>query len=110
MKNALILLTLLIFGFMDNLIAQDTKSKGAIPVPPPSNIERYGVDYELKDYVFVNGDSSILNLLDIEYIEYLRSETQNIEVIDATSGVTIILFFEKKKVNIDPSSTLNQKL
>tara|TARA_R110002072_G_scaffold302402_1_gene485081 strand:+ start:4104 stop:4430 length:327 start_codon:yes stop_codon:yes gene_type:complete len=99
MKKSLIAFTLLIFAFTNSSIAQNTQSKKAIPIPVQSNTERYGIDYELKDYVFINGDSSILNLLNLEPLEPLRSETQNTEVIDTLNGVTIILFYEKKEIN-----------
>ena len=42
------------------------------PIHIPTNIERYQLDYELKDYTFVNGDSSILTLIKMEQYEHLR--------------------------------------
>lgn len=50
------------------------------PIHIPTNIERYQLDYELKDYTFVEGDSSILNSIDLDEYESMRQMNQNIEV------------------------------
>lgn len=62
----------------------------------PTNIERYNVDYSLKNYTFENGDSTILNSIPLENYEHLRSPNTDIEVYDPISGETLILFFEKR--------------
>lgn len=63
----------------------------------PSNVERYNVDYTLKNYVFVNGDSTILEQIDLASIEHLRSATENVELLDNNTGEIIILFYSKRK-------------
>lgn len=50
------------------------------PVHSPTNIERYQDDYELKNYTFVDGDSSILNSIQLDEYESLRQMDQNIEI------------------------------
>jgi hypothetical protein len=36
------------------------------PVRIPTNIQRYQDDYELKNYDFEDGDSSVLNSIDLD--------------------------------------------
>lgn len=64
-----------------------------------SNIDRYGVDYILKDYIFTSNDSTFLNQLDLSIVESQRSMNEDVEVVDPATGLTIILFFEKKGVS-----------
>jgi len=87
--------------------SQMSSSKQMVPVTTPTNVERYGIDYEIKDYTFNITDSSMINAIDLNSIEHLRSQTENVEVFDANSGYTIILFFEKKNKN---TTQLNEKL
>lgn len=77
----------------------DYTSKMVTPVHTPTNIERYGVDYELKNYTFTSEDSTILNQLDLKQFEEFRNPSENIEINDPSSGLTIILFFEKHSSN-----------
>ncbi len=64
----------------------------------PDNIDRYKVDYELKDYTFENGDSTILLQLDLESVEPLRNTSglATTEVEDPNTGLIIVLYSEKK--------------
>jgi hypothetical protein len=62
------------------------------PVHSPSNIERYQDDYELKNYTFVDGDSSILNSIQLDEYESLRQMDQNIEIDLTDLNQTLILY------------------
>jgi len=53
----------------------------------PTNIQRYQDDYELKNYTFVDGDSSILNSIQLDEYESLRQMDQNIEIDIALNGI-----------------------
>lgn len=66
-------------------------------IDQPNNIERYGIDYELKDYVFNSSDSSILHSIDLNALEQFRNSDSDIEVTDPSTGLTVILFWEKRK-------------
>lgn len=61
------------------------------PVHSPTNIERYQDDYELKNYTFVDGDSSILNSIDLDDYESLRQMDQNIEIDIVLNGTPQML-------------------
>ncbi len=103
MKNTKILLfgiCLLITGFS---FSQQT-SKKMMPVTPLSGIERYKIDYELVNYTFVDGDSSVLNLIDLEHFDVVRKENQDIEITDSVTGLKVLIYSkvkarEKKSVN-----------
>lgn len=71
----------------------------------PTNIERYGIDYKLKDYSFTSGDSTILESIPLEQYESMRSNESDVEIFDPISGQTLILFHEKKS-----KSSANQTL
>ena len=62
----------------------------------PTNTERYGIDYCLKNYTFNNADSSILETIPLHEYEHLRSNDTDVEIFDPVSGQTLILFFEKR--------------
>ncbi len=64
-----------------------------------SNISRYSIDYELKDQLFVDGDSSILNLINLEQYENLRLQSEDVEILDASTEKIIILFSIDKAIN-----------
>jgi len=55
-----------------------------------TNIDRYGVDYELVDVV--NPDPAMLELLDLDQYEYYRHQTLDIEVYDFENSLTILLY------------------
>ena len=63
-----------------------------------SNISRYSIDYELKNQLFVDGDSSILNLINLEQYEYLREQSQDIEIFDESTEKIVILFSIDKSI------------
>lgn len=94
------LLLLATFGlFLQPFVYSQTQpnsSRIATPIPEKSNIERYNIDYTLKDYTFSNSDSTILNQIDLTHLENFRSEDHNVEVEDPSTGLIVILFYQKK--------------
>ena len=96
MKNPLFLLIISVFPMICQ--AQGPSSRYYTEPIVVSNIDRYGVEYILKNYSFPPGDSTILNQLDLEAAETHRSMTENIEHFDVVTGLTLILFFEKKEI------------
>ncbi len=105
MKTTTLLLLFILFSSLG--FTQNISSRYAVPITPPTPMERYGIDYELKDYIFINGDSTVLNQLDLNSIEQYRSMSEDVEIIDSNTGLTIILFYEKRQRN---TNYLNQKL
>lgn len=71
------------------------------PISKPTQTERYGVDYELVDYVFVNADSSILEDLNLDYLESFRQSDKSVVVLDKPLGVKVKLY----AVRFDVSNT-----
>ena len=61
-----------------------------------SNIERYNLDYELLDHAFLNGDSSILNVLNIEGMLLSRKINHDVEITDLEHGVRILIYSEAR--------------
>lgn len=78
--------------------SQNSSSRYQFTVHTESNIDRYNVDYVIKDYVFVNGDSTILENIDFSLIENQRKNDENVEVIDPTTGLTVVLFNRPKNI------------
>lgn len=64
-----------------------------------SNQQRYKVDYELIDYEF-NGDSTILDRINLRSIEYLRHDTQDQVFRDLDNGINILLY-SQRRINKD---------
>lgn len=94
-----LLTTIGALGFAITAFSQsslDTQPRQQYQPETPTNQERYGIDYQLKDYPFIDGDSTILNLIDLSYLEEFRTEDQDVEIIDPYTGLTVILYFEKK--------------
>lgn len=56
-----------------------------------NNIERYGLDYELINYNF-NGDSTMLESLDLLGIEQYRNNFNDVEINDYEHNVKILLY------------------
>lgn len=72
-----------------------TTSKQRFDPVPPSHVDRYGIDYIVKHYDF-NGDSTILESIDLENMEQYRQLDSDIELIDANTGLTVVLFYRKR--------------
>lgn len=62
------------------------------PVRIPTNIQRYKDDYELKKYDFEDGDSSILNSIDLKQYESFRQLNENVEIELNFMHRTLILY------------------
>lgn len=85
------------FLLVSNAFSQqelETTSRIQSQVPQSTNLERYGVDYVVKNYAF-NGDSTILYQIDLENLEQFRLSETNAEVIDPNTGLTVVLFYRK---------------
>lgn len=54
--------------------------------------ERYDYDYKLKNYEFIDGDSSILDLINIDLYEPQRLLEENIEIYISEINQTLILY------------------
>jgi hypothetical protein len=81
-------------------IGYSQTQKQAIPISIKTNQQRYKVDYELKDYVFINGDSSLLNSINIDAIEYQRAQSSDIEIFNSDINQIIVLYSKDKMVLI----------
>jgi len=64
------------------------------------NIERYKLDYELIGYTFINGDSTILNELNIDGMLLLKKANIDIELTDLEHGVTILIYSTNKSLEL----------
>jgi hypothetical protein len=62
------------------------------PVRIPTNIQRYQDDYELKNYDFEDGDSSVLNSIDLKQYESFRQLNENVEIVLDFIHTTLILY------------------
>lgn len=91
-----IFLTLISLSFTSIIWSQSLTERYITPVEVPSHVERYNVDYKLVDESVIVSDSSILNQIDLDGFEYMRSETQNVTVHDSVTNLDIILFYKKK--------------
>ena len=85
----------------------NSDARKIIPNGEPGNISRYGVDYELINYEF-DGDSTILNLLDLKAVEYLRHDSMDQAYRDLENNV-IILLYSRQKMMIGTPAELIEK-
>lgn len=94
MRIILTILTIVGYNFCiaQNSISQTSKADEN----QQSNIARYRIDYQLKEYSFQNGDSTILRQLDLASYEALRQEFNDVEVQDEVTGLIIILYNRKE--------------
>tara|TARA_B110000285_G_C14614087_1_gene376169 strand:+ start:70 stop:348 length:279 start_codon:yes stop_codon:yes gene_type:complete len=70
----------------------DSKAKKSTLIETPTNHERYGYDYVLTNYTFINGDSTILFKLNIEDLEILRLEFEDVIVVEENTLMNVTLF------------------
>lgn len=87
-------------GMLITFAGYSQTQRQAIPLPTKNNQERYKIEYELKDYVFINGDSTILNSINIEAIEYQRVQSTDIEIFNSDINQIIVLYSYDKMVLI----------
>ena len=85
-------------GMLITFAGYSQTQRQAIPLPTKNNQERYKIEYELKDYVFINGDSTILNSINIEAIEYQRVQSTDIEIFNSDINQIIVLYSLDKLV------------
>lgn len=80
------------FAFVCHTNAQTERYQYDVPNPyyPPTNLERYQVDYEVKTWTAV--DESLVALLDLEAIEAHRQAQQRVEIVDVPTGLTIVIY------------------
>lgn len=74
--------------------AQSNTSKSANNYQPPTNLERYQVDYEVKNMSLP--DPAQIAQLDLDAIESSRQLDQRVEVVDAPTGLTLIVYSAKE--------------
>lgn len=78
-------------GYSQNYIKTQRQA-----TPVPSNQSLYKTEFELKHYAFSNGDSTILNAINFEFISSQREQSADVEVYDPSIDQTIILYsFDK---------------
>lgn len=103
-----ILIMLLTFG---GISLWSQTSKIATPQQTSvTNITRYKIDYEIKD--MATPTATLLESLDLAQYESQRLDATDIEIVDATHNVTIILYSNNKagmnKKNARPTNESNQ--
>ena len=98
-----ILLTLISVGIYSVSFGQNLTERMMTPIITPTNIERYGIDYEIKNYLFNPSDSALINSIDLQALESYREQFQEIEAVDTVTGLIVILYFEKKSRITNPS-------
>lgn len=87
-----LLLTILVsLGFLNCEAQEKLPVKSNSEFNSGRNSARYGLDYHLKNYSFTNGDSTVLNQLNLNTYESLRNDTVDVEVQDAATGLIIVL-------------------
>lgn len=62
----------------------------------PENKNLYGIEYELIDYSFQLGDSSILTAFDIKDYIHLRERFNDKEIELSDLGITVLLYSREK--------------
>lgn len=74
-----------------------------------SNKSNYGIEYELVNYTFPQGDSSILETLNLQNMYKRRFEYEDRLFHDIQQGVSILVYSYQKAVRRRSSSTLNER-
>ena len=88
----------ILFGLSSVLcFSQEVNALNEIPSESISlNIERYSFDYELIGHSFSNGDSTILDELNIDGMLLSRKTNIDIEITDLEYGVRILIYSESR--------------
>ena len=96
-------LTLMILIISAVSFANGQTSK-AMDVPAERNhVSHYKIDYELSNYNFIDGDSTLLNSINFDKIEAYRTELTDVEINYPSINETIILY-SKRKVHLIKSN------
>ncbi|MBP7807721.1 MAG: hypothetical protein KA163_00375 [Bacteroidia bacterium] len=61
-----------------------------------TNTSRYQIDYEIKGWNGAIKDSDKINQLDLNFYDSKRLEKDDIELFDSVTGLTVIVYSEKK--------------
>lgn len=67
----------------------------------------YQIDYELKDYIFTNGDRSIVNELNFSDLETYRKDNLDVEIYDETINAIVILYSRQRISSIRKANGYN---
>ena len=105
-------ITILILMSFSLVYSQDASLGKAAYTPTEINpISIYKKTYELKNYVFTNGDSTILESLNIDDWANLREEFNDIEHYNTTLNKIIIVYSHRKIIALKNSDNdnLNEK-
>ena len=102
----LLISTTITFGCFSQLVHQQSRATTITTEKETSKetltteqfVQNYGLDYELVDYTFVTGDSSILYDLNLQNLYDLRKEAQDTEYIDLQRGVTILVYSRQRGI------------
>lgn len=97
------LTTLLLLGVSTFSIGQSnelelTKQNQASSIG--TNIERYNVEYNLEDESIIVSDSSILNTLNLNILDFNRTKDEDVTVFDRNSGLSIVVYSYNKILSI----------
>lgn len=93
--NYILIFCVTLFNF--TLIAQSLPNDNQFTESKKiSNKDRYGLDYELLDYDFPNGDSTVLNEFDITKYFVWREEDIDKSIWQLEIGLEIILFSKNR--------------
>lgn len=72
------------------------KTKAAVHTPSLTNIQRYNIEYKLDDESILGSDSTILNTIDLDRLEFVRKEQEDVVFYDKDLNLDVIVFsFEK---------------
>lgn len=61
-----------------------------------TNVSRYQIDYEIKGWKGAIKDTDKINQLDLNFYDSKRLEKDDIELLDTITGLTVIVYSEKK--------------
>ena len=78
---------------------QILKEEMLLDIVSTNNFESYGIEYELIDYSFPPGDSSILEHLGVPGAYTSRKLNDDVELYDLAKGVKILVYSYKKALS-----------
>lgn len=89
-------------------VMNDTK-KNTHELSIPSNADRYGKDYEIKDFILTSENAYVLQMIDLNAYEALREESVDVEIYDEAINETIILY-AVNRIQKARKTTINSEL
>lgn len=78
---------------------QILKEEMLLDIVSTNNFESYGIEYELIDYSFPPGDSSILEQVGVHGAYTSRKLNDDVELYDLAKGVKILVYSYKKALS-----------